>query len=83
MKIASRVVIVSVFLPLGPLGQGGFGIIQLGKVSMPVFSSYEDTARSHRCWGQTWRYCICDGLDSGACDVGIRDRVAVLRAHEY
>lgn len=29
--------IVSVFLPLGPLGQGGFGIMQLGKVAMHVF----------------------------------------------
>lgn len=30
-------VIVSTFLPLGPLGQGGFGIQQLGKVSMTLF----------------------------------------------
>ncbi|KAK5998415.1 Sulfite efflux pump SSU1 [Cladobotryum mycophilum] len=29
--------IVSVFLPVGPLGQGGFGIQQLGKVSLKVF----------------------------------------------
>ncbi|GAB7365731.1 hypothetical protein MBLNU230_g7068t1 [Neophaeotheca triangularis] len=27
---------VSTFLPLGPLGQGGFGIMQLGKVAMDV-----------------------------------------------
>lgn len=32
-----REVIVSVFLPLGPLGQGGYGIQQLGKVAMLVF----------------------------------------------
>jgi tellurite resistance protein TehA-like permease len=32
-----REVIVSVFLPLGPLGQGGFAIMQLGKVSMQLF----------------------------------------------
>ena len=32
-----REVIVSVFLPLGPLGQGGFAIMQLGKVSMEIF----------------------------------------------
>jgi len=32
-----REVIVSVFLPLGPLGQGGFAIMQLGKVSMELF----------------------------------------------
>lgn len=31
-----REVIVSVFLPLGPLGQGGFAIMQLGKVAMDV-----------------------------------------------
>lgn len=30
-------VIVSTFLPLGPLGQGGFGIQQLGKVAMTLF----------------------------------------------
>ncbi|KAM3429182.1 hypothetical protein NHJ13734_008287 [Beauveria thailandica] len=29
-----RDVIVSVFLPIGPLGQGGFGIQQLGKVAL-------------------------------------------------
>ncbi|KAL2873553.1 Plasma membrane sulfite pump involved in sulfite metabolism [Colletotrichum sp. CLE4] len=29
--------IVSVFLPIGPLGQGGFGIQQLGKVSLKLF----------------------------------------------
>lgn len=32
-----REVIVSVFLPLGPLGQGGFGVMQLGKVAMEIF----------------------------------------------
>src|SRR5271170_5857358 len=32
-----REVIVSVFLPLGPLGQGGFGIMQLGRVARDVF----------------------------------------------
>jgi tellurite resistance protein TehA-like permease len=35
--IPPREVIVSVFLPLGPLGQGGFAIMQLGKVSMQLF----------------------------------------------
>ena len=34
-----REVIVSVFLPLGPLGQGAFGIMQLGKVAMKTFPS--------------------------------------------
>lgn len=32
-----REVIVSVFLPLGPLGQGAFGIMQLGKDSLKLF----------------------------------------------
>jgi tellurite resistance protein TehA-like permease len=32
-----REVIVSVFLPLGPLGQGGFAVMQLGKVSKELF----------------------------------------------
>lgn len=32
-----REVIVSVFLPLGPLGQGSFAIMQLGTVAMDVF----------------------------------------------
>ncbi|MCJ1269684.1 Plasma membrane sulfite pump involved in sulfite metabolism [Lobaria immixta] len=36
-KLPPREVIVSVFLPLGPLGQGGFGIMQLGKVASHIF----------------------------------------------
>ena len=36
-KLPPLEVIVSVFLPLGPLGQGGFAIMQLGKVAMKVF----------------------------------------------
>jgi tellurite resistance protein TehA-like permease len=36
-KLPPREVIVSVFLPLGPLGQGGYGIMQLGKVAMATF----------------------------------------------
>lgn len=36
-KLPPQEVIVSVFLPLGPLGQGGFGIMQLGKVCMQIF----------------------------------------------
>ena len=36
-SLPPREVIVSVFLPLGPLGQGGFAIMQLGKVAMKVF----------------------------------------------
>ena len=32
-----REVIVSVFLPVGPLGQGAFAIMHLGKVSMAIF----------------------------------------------
>jgi C4-dicarboxylate transporter/malic acid transport protein len=36
-KLPPREVIVSVFLPLGPIGQGSFGIMQLGKVARKVF----------------------------------------------
>lgn len=35
-KLPPREVIVSVFLPLGPLGQGSFGIMQLGKEALRV-----------------------------------------------
>lgn len=36
-KLPPKEVIVSVFLPLGPLGQGSFAIIQLGKQAMRIF----------------------------------------------
>ena len=36
-SLPPREVIVSVFLPLGPIGQGGFAIMQLGVVAMKVF----------------------------------------------
>ena len=36
-KLPAREVIVSVILPLGPPGQGGFGIMQLGKVAFKIF----------------------------------------------
>lgn len=36
-KLPPREVIISVFLPLGPLGQGGFALMQLGKVAMRIF----------------------------------------------
>lgn len=36
-RLPPQEVIVSVFLPLGPLGQGGYGIMTLGKVAMKVF----------------------------------------------
>ncbi|POR38807.1 Sulfite efflux pump SSU1 [Tolypocladium paradoxum] len=35
-SLPPRDVIVSVFLPVGPLGQGGFGIQQLGKVALTL-----------------------------------------------
>lgn len=37
-KIPPNEVIVSVFLPLGPMGQGGYAIVQLGKMAMKVFA---------------------------------------------
>lgn len=36
-KPPPKEVIVSVLLPLGPLGQGGFAIMELGKMAMQVF----------------------------------------------
>src|SRR5579871_3646893 len=36
-KIPSREVIVSCFFPLGPLGCGGFTIVELGKVALNLF----------------------------------------------
>ncbi|KAL1877838.1 hypothetical protein VTK73DRAFT_8365 [Phialemonium thermophilum] len=35
-SLPPKEVIVSVFLPIGPLGQGGFGIQQLGKVALSL-----------------------------------------------
>jgi tellurite resistance protein TehA-like permease len=40
-SLPPREVIVSVFLPVGPLGQGGFGIQQLGKVALKVIPKTE------------------------------------------
>jgi tellurite resistance protein TehA-like permease len=37
VALPPREVIVSVFLPLGPLGQGAFGIMQLGKQALVLF----------------------------------------------
>ncbi|KAL2838990.1 voltage-dependent anion channel [Aspergillus pseudoustus] len=36
-KIPPKAVIVSVFLPLGPLGQGGFGAMKLGRAAEKIF----------------------------------------------
>lgn len=36
-NLPPKAVIVSSFLPLGPLGQGSFGIMQLGKIASEVF----------------------------------------------
>ena len=36
-SLPPREVIVSVFLPIGPLGQGAFGIMNLGRVALKVF----------------------------------------------
>lgn len=45
-KLPPREVIVSVFLPLGPLGQGGYAVMQLGKVSMQVFPKTDTLIQS-------------------------------------
>ena len=39
--LPAREVIVSAFIPLGPLGEGGVAIMQLGKVAMRVFPATE------------------------------------------
>ena len=44
-RLPPREVIVSVFLPLGPLGQGGFAIMQLGKVSLKIFPKTHTLAK--------------------------------------
>lgn len=36
-SLPPKAVIVSGFLPLGPLGQGAFGIMQMGKIAQEVF----------------------------------------------
>lgn len=36
-RLPPREVVVSVFLPLGPLGQGSFALMQLGKVAKEIF----------------------------------------------
>ncbi|RAL04311.1 TDT family transporter [Aspergillus ibericus CBS 121593] len=36
-KLPPKAVIVSVFLPLGPLGQGGFGAMKLGQAAQEIF----------------------------------------------
>lgn len=41
-RLPPREVIVSVFLPLGPLGQGSFGLMQLGKVCAKVLPTTEN-----------------------------------------
>ncbi|KIV79964.1 hypothetical protein PV11_07502 [Exophiala sideris] len=41
-RLPPREVIVSVFLPLGPLGQGSFALMQLGKVCAQVFPKTEN-----------------------------------------
>lgn len=40
-KLPPHEVIVSVFLPLGPMGQGGYGIMELGKVALKIFPETE------------------------------------------
>lgn len=38
-KLPAGEVVISAFLPLGPLGQGSFGIIQMGTVARTIFDS--------------------------------------------
>ena len=50
-KLPPREVIVSVFLPLGPLSFGGYAVMQLGKVAMDVFPK---THTIHELAGVIW-----------------------------
>ncbi|KAL2006650.1 hypothetical protein VTN00DRAFT_9318 [Thermoascus crustaceus] len=45
-KLPPKEVIVSVFLPMGPLGQGGFGIMKLGAAAQVVFPQTHTLERS-------------------------------------
>lgn len=36
-KLPPPAIIASVFLPLGPLGEGGFGIMKMGEVALTIF----------------------------------------------
>ena len=38
-KLPPKDVVVSTFIPLGPFGEGGFAIMQLGKVALKIFDS--------------------------------------------
>jgi len=55
-KLPSREVIVSCFLPLGPLGMGGFTIMDLGKVALYLFPQ-TDTLSAANLAGQI-AYCV-------------------------
>ncbi|CAK7267639.1 Plasma membrane sulfite pump involved in sulfite metabolism [Sporothrix epigloea] len=75
-----REAIVSVFLPIGPLGQGGFAIQQLGKVAMtllPATGAFNGTAisssmpnafESSAMYGGTVLYMF--GIIAGLCSWG-------------
>ncbi|CAK7270601.1 Plasma membrane sulfite pump involved in sulfite metabolism [Sporothrix epigloea] len=75
-----REVIVSVFLPIGPLGQGGFAIQQLGKVAITLLpatgafngnaisSSIPDAFEASAMYGGTVLYMF--GILAGLCSWG-------------
>ncbi|CAI7649942.1 unnamed protein product [Penicillium pancosmium] len=45
-KLPPKAMLVSVFLPLGPLGQGGYGIQRLGKSAQRIFPQTETLSSS-------------------------------------
>ncbi|KAE8315788.1 voltage-dependent anion channel-domain-containing protein [Aspergillus transmontanensis] len=47
-KVPPKAVIVSVFLPLGPLSQGSFGILKLGKAARTIFPQTHTLQASSR-----------------------------------
>ncbi|OQD72554.1 hypothetical protein PENDEC_c020G04374 [Penicillium decumbens] len=45
-KLPPKAVIVSVFLPLGPLGQGGYGAMKLGQCARDIFPNTQTLEQS-------------------------------------
>ena len=84
-NLPPKAVVVSTFLPLGPLGQGGFGIMQLGKVALEVFpKTHTIPAALHASWTTESGISVCHETSSlygasSASSFSIRSCSAALR----